>query len=124
MSIISHNNTTRNKSRELQQINKHNIAINYYNSPCDGISSGEFGVLIASLIHKVRILTNRRQAVFQLYIFYALIGSSRQVQVATEAVHSLQKLLRKHNEFTVLASVKQQENNTGSIITLSVDGQR
>ncbi|KAK2169518.1 hypothetical protein LSH36_9g12030 [Paralvinella palmiformis] len=51
-------------------------------------------------------------------------GSSRQVQVATEAVHSLQRLLQKHKEFTVLASIKQQENNTGSIITLSVDGQR
>ena len=51
-------------------------------------------------------------------------GSSRQVEVATEAVHSLQKILETNEEFTILVLAKQHINNTGSIITFSIDNER
>ena len=51
-------------------------------------------------------------------------GSRRHVEVEGRVVHETLQLLRAHQDFTVIASVKQQPGNSGTVFSIHAEGKR
>ena len=58
-----------------------------------------------------------------MHILY-FTGSRRHIEVEDSIVNQVLQLLETNEDFTLLASVKQQHGNTGSIISIQANGKR